>query len=98
MADTRLTVGVNGDEIAADLLIAGAVIDVEEALDEADAASITIALEPDDSGEWTSLVDDLTFPDSTLRIGVESGDTSYSFAGLVAGATWNLDAEGGSQV
>lgn len=98
MSDSRLIIEVSGADVTDELLGAGARVEVEEALDDADAASISVGVAAGADGEWTSGLDDLTFPDAELSIGVSSADRSYSFAGLVAGATWTIDTDGASQL
>ncbi len=98
MADTTVVAELNGDDRTKDLLEAGALIDVEEAIGEPDAASISVGIEAADDGEWTTMIDDLAAPDAELRVQVERTSGTYTFAGLVVGATWTIDAEGDSQL
>jgi hypothetical protein len=98
MSDTRLRVEINGDELTADLLEAGAAVEVEEAIDEPDAASVTVGIEARSDGEWSSLLDDLAAPDAELIVTVSRSSDAYTFAGLVVGASWKIDAEGSSEI
>ncbi len=98
MSDTKLTVRADGEDVTEALLRAGAQVEVEEAIDEADAASITVGVESGADGEWTSLLDDLAAPDGALTITIEGADASYSFIGVVVGAQWTLDRDGPSSL
>lgn len=98
MADTHLVMQLNGEDRTKQLLAAGALVDVEEAIDEPDAASISMGIEATEDGEWTSMIDDLAAPNAELHIRVERPTGTYTFSGLVVGASWTIDAEGDSQV
>lgn len=98
MADTRVTIELGGDDVSDDVLRAGAQIEVEEAIGEPDAATITVALAPTSDGEWPSPIDALTIPDAELRVRVEHGDVAYTFAGIAVGATWTIAPDGTSQL
>jgi hypothetical protein len=98
MSDTRLSVDINGDELTDDLLEAGAEVEVEEAIDEPDAASITVGIEAHSDGEWSSLLDELAAPDAELVVNISRSSDAYTFSGLVVGASWTIDAEGASQI
>jgi hypothetical protein len=98
MNETYLRVDVDGEDVTRDLLDAGGQIEVEEALDEADGAVLTVGVEPDDAGEWTSVLDELAVPDTRLTISVEAADASFVFAGVVVSASWVLDADAVSQL
>ncbi len=98
MADTHLVAELNGDDQTKQLLEAGAVIDVEEAIGEPDAASISVGIEATDDGEWASMLDSLAAPDAELQIRVERPTGTYTFSGLVVAASWTIDSEGDSQL
>ncbi|MGH1491150.1 MAG: hypothetical protein ACRBK7_17445 [Acidimicrobiales bacterium] len=97
MADTNVVIEVNGEDLTQTLLESGAEVDVEEAIDEPDAASVTIGLEATDDGQWVSVLDELAAPDAELVVRVVGTD-AYTFSGLVVGASWTIDAEGASQM
>lgn len=98
MSDTRLTIEVNGDDVTEALLAAGAQVEVEEAIDEPDAASVTVGVEPTRSGEWPSPLDDLAAPGAELVVTIRRATTAYAFSGIVVGATWTIAPDGPSQL
>lgn len=98
MSDTRLTIEVNGADVTDALLAAGAEVEVEEAIDEADAASVMAGIQPSDSGEWASALDDLATPDAELVVAIRHGTTAYTFFGIVVGATWTIAPDAASQI
>lgn len=98
MADTTVVAELNGEDRTRQLLEAGALFEVEESMDEPDAASISVGIEATEDGEWTTIIDDLAAPDAELVVRVERASGVYTFSGLVVGATWTIDAEGESQL
>lgn len=98
MSDTRLMIEVNGADVTEALLAAGAQVEVEEAIDEPDAASVTIGVEPTSSGEWPSPLDDLAAPGAGLVVTVRRTGAAYTFSGIVVGATWTIAPDGPSQL
>ena len=92
MPDTRLKIEIDGDTVAADDLQQLHDIQVEEAVDQADAATLVARLEPGDDGEWKSLLDPLVAPQTKLVVEVTRGDVAYRFDGLSTDASWDLDA------
>lgn len=98
MSDTRVTIEIAGNDVSADVLRAGAQIDVEEAIGEPDAASVTIAIEPTTEGDWPSAIDALAAPGAALRVRVEHDDVAYTFDGIAVGASWTIAPNGASQI
>lgn len=98
MSDTRLRIEIDGADVTGDLVAAGAQVEVEEAIGEPAAASITTALSPTDDGEWPSPVDGLAAPGAELRVRVEHGDVTYTFSGIAVGATWTIAPDGDSKI
>lgn len=98
MPDSRLTVQIDGDTLSPDDLAAIAEIQVEEAADLADAATLVANLTPDGTGEWTSVLDRLLEPTTPLVIQVDRGDASYRFEGNSVQASWTVSAAGSSQL
>jgi len=98
MPDTRLKIEIDGDTVAADDLQQLQDIQVEEAADQADAATLVARLEPGDDGEWKSLLDPLVAPQTKLVVEVTRGDVAYRFDGLSTDASWDLDAGGSSKL
>ncbi len=98
MSDTRVTIEITGSDVTDDVLRAGAQIEVEEAIGEPDAASVTLSISPTSEGEWPSLLDDLASPGAELRIRVERDDVTYTFAGIAVGASWTIAPNGASQI
>jgi hypothetical protein len=98
MSDTRLLVELAGDELPAEALGALSTIVVEEALDEADAATLVTLLEAGDDGEWTSVLDSLVDPRAPLAVEVSLDAVTYRFDGLSTEASWHVDPSGGSEL
>ena len=98
MSDTRATIEIGGSDVSEEVLRAGARIEVEEAIGEPDAATISVAITPTAEGEWPSIIDDLATPSAELRVTVEHDDVVYTFAGLAIGATWTIAPAGYSEV
>lgn len=98
MSDTRLLIEVDGAELAQEELEALSQVVVEEALDEADAATLSARLESQSDGGWTSLLDPLVEPQSPLVVQVSLGDVAYRFEGLSTEASWHVEPAGTSQL
>lgn len=98
MPDTRLLIEVDGTELSQEELEAVGQIVVEEALDEADAATLTASLEAQPDGEWTSLLDPLVEPRTSLVVQVAHGDSAYRFDGLSTDVSWHIDPTEASQL
>jgi hypothetical protein len=96
--DSRLLVQIDGRTLAPDELSTIAEIQVEEASDLADAATLVANLTPDDTGGWTSVLDPLLDPSTPLVIQVTRGEASYRFEGKAVQASWTIDAERSSQI
>jgi hypothetical protein len=96
--DSRLLVQIDGQTLDPDDLAAIAEIQVEEASDLADAATLVTSITPDDTGEWTSALDALLDPTTPLVIQVDRGAASYRFEGKPVQASWTIDPEGSSQI
>ena len=97
MPDTRLLVEIDGAELAAggDLGGCSSQVVVEEALDEADAATLVARLEAGGDGEWTSVLDPLLEPLTPLVVQVVArrGRATASTASRPR-PTWRIDAGG----
>lgn len=98
MSDTRCTIELAGRDASENLLRAGAQVEVEEAIGEPDAASLTLAITPTADGDWPSALDELTTPGAELRVRVEHDDVAYTFDGLAVGASWTISPNAGSQI
>lgn len=98
MSVTHLYLELAGREVGADELAAVAELTVEEATYDADALSVSVAVDPTDTGEWSSLLDSIAVPGARVVAEFGRGDTAYRFDGLAAEAEWRIDAEGGSQL
>ena len=98
MPDTALTLEVDGTAVDAERLDRVLSVEVEEATDRADAATVTALVEAGADGEWTSLLDPLTEPRTPLTIEVARGAEVYRFEGLSTEAGWELDPDGRSQL
>jgi hypothetical protein len=98
MPDTRLLIEIDGEPVAGEDLELLLDVQVEEATDEADAATLVARVEPGGDGEWTSLLDPLLEPQTPVAVEVSRGEASYRFEGLSTEASWSLDAEGTSSL
>jgi hypothetical protein len=96
--DSRLLVQIDGETLSADDLSAIGEIQVEEASDLADAATLVANLTPDETGEWISVLDPLLDRSTPLVIQVTRGEASYRFEGKPMQASWTIDPEGSSQI
>lgn len=96
MATTRMLLEIDGTEADRDTLDALIEVRAEEATDEADAAMVTMRVDPDANGGWPSLLDPLVTPRTPLAVRLERDGRSYRFDGYSARAVWDLDAEGRS--
>src|SRR5207253_3253728 len=94
----KLLVQIDGRTLSAGDLSAIAEIQVEEASDLADAATLVANLVPDGSGEWTSILDRLLEPSTPVVIQITRGNAGYRFEGKPAVASWTIDPEGSSQI
>jgi hypothetical protein len=98
MPDTRLLLELDGTAVSDEELDQVTEVQVEEATNDADAATLTARVVPGADGEWTSLVDPLLTPRTPLAVQVTRGDVSYRFEGLSTEASWAIDAEGASRL
>jgi hypothetical protein len=98
MPDTTLLVEIDGEPVDAGDLERLLDIQVEESAEEADALTLVARLEAGDDGEWTSLIEALTAPQTRVVVQVERGDVSYRFDGLSTEADWEIDAAGVSKL
>ncbi|MFG2502996.1 phage late control D family protein [Streptomyces sp. NPDC048441] len=96
MPPTRMLLEIDGTEVGRDALDAVIEVRAEEATDEADAATVTMRVDPDATGGWPSLLDPLVTPRTPLTVRLERDGRSYLFDGYSAQAVWDLDAEGRS--
>jgi phage protein D len=98
MADTQLLIELDGEPLANDDVGRLADVQVEEATDQADAATFVAPLEAGADGEWTSLLDPLTSPRTNVTVQITRGEVLYRFEGQSTEASWSVDAEGTSQL
>ena len=98
MPETSLTLEIDGTAIDPARLDRVLTVQVEEATDRADAATVTALVEAGGDGEWTSLLDPLTEPRTQLVVEVARGSAVYRFDGLSTEAGWELDPDGRSQL
>lgn len=98
MPDTRLLIEIDGEVVPDSDLPQIAEVQLEEAADQADAATLVARLEPGVDGEWTGLLDSLATPQTPVAIQLTRGEVSYRFEGLSTEAAWDLDAEGASRL
>ncbi|MFH8484337.1 hypothetical protein [Streptomyces longisporoflavus] len=96
MSPTVMLLEIDGTEAGRDALDAVIEVRAEEATDEADAATVTMRVDPDATGGWPSLLDPLVTPRTPLAVRLERDGRSYQFDGYSAEAVWDLDAEGHS--
>ena len=73
-------------------------VQLEQSAETADAASIVARVQAKPNGDWASVLDPLTEPETPVSLGVSFGDVSYRFEGLSTEASWHLDAGGGSRI
>jgi hypothetical protein len=95
---STLLVEIDGTELSTEDLESMVDVTVEEATDEADAATLVARVTPTPDGEWTSILDPLTAPRTPLVVQVASGDVTYRFDGYSTEAAWVIDANGGSRI
>jgi hypothetical protein len=93
---TTLLVEIDGTELAQEDLESLSDVTVEEATDEADAATLVARVTATADGEWTSVLDPLTAPRTPLVVQVAHDDVTYRFDGYSTEASWSIDANGGS--
>lgn len=98
MPDTRLKIELDGDALADEDLQQLLDVQVEESAEEADAVTLIARIEPGADGEWTSLLDPLTSPQTPLAVEVTRGEVAYRFEGLSTEASWDIDASGSSKL
>lgn len=98
MPDTTLVLEIDGEKVAPEDLTPLVEIQVEEATDVADAATLVCRVEPTADGEWTSMLDPLVTPRTPVVVELTRGDATYRFDGRSAQADWQLDAAGASQL
>jgi hypothetical protein len=95
---TTLLVEIDGTELSTEDLESLVDVTVEEATDEADAATLVARVTPTPDGEWTSILDPLTAPRTPLVVQVVHGDVTYRFDGYSTEAAWTIDANGSSKI
>jgi phage protein D len=98
MADSSFKISVGGSALAATELGRIVEVQLEEAAQEADAAVLTAALDPDSGGEWRSPLDDLATPDTALVVELLRDGDTYRFEGSATEATWHVEPGGPSQL
>ena len=98
MPDTCLHLELDGAEVSRTDLPRVLEVQVEEAADAADGASVVARIEAGDDGNWTSVLDRLTDPETPLVLAVSHGEVHYRFDGLSTEAAWQLDAAGSSRL
>jgi hypothetical protein len=98
MPDTRVLIELDGQPLADEDFGRLADVQVEEATDQADAATLVAPLEAGADGEWTSLLDPLTAPRVGLTVQITRGEALYRFEGQSTEASWAIDADGASQL
>lgn len=98
MPETTLLVEVDGAPLDAAVVAELADVQVEEAVDDADAATIVARLEPRDDGEWAAVLDALTSPRAPVVVEIARGASAYRFDGRAAQASWRIDADRGSEL
>ena len=94
---TTLLVEVAGNQLSDDDL---ATLDVtlEEATDEADAATLVATRTGTPDGEWTSPLDPLVTPRTPVVVQVAHDDVTYRFDGYSAEASWSIDPNSTSKI
>jgi len=99
MPESRVTVEIDGDAVSDDDFSSQiSDIQVEEATLEADALTLVALVEAGEDGEWTSILDPLTTPRTKVAVQITRGDVLYRFEGLSTEASWQIDADAGSQL
>jgi hypothetical protein len=98
MPESCLQIDLDGSTVSGQDLRDVLEVQVEEAADAADAASVVARVQAGADGEWTSAIDSLVEPETPVKVGISFGDVSYRFDGLSTEANWRLDAAGGSQL
>ena len=73
-------------------------LQAEEAIDQADAVTISARLEPRPDGSWSSLLDPVTVPNTPMTVRIARGGVEYRFEGCSAEAAWHVDTEAGSRL
>jgi hypothetical protein len=98
MRETRILVELDGDPVADEDFGLLTEVQVEEATDEADAATLVAPLEAGSDGDWTSVLDPLASPRTDVVVQITRGDVLYRFEGQSTEASWSVDAQGTSQL
>lgn len=97
-SNSRLLIEIDGEAVPDADLEAFAEVAVEEAVDEADAATLTASMAAAPDGEWPSVLDPLVTPRTPVAVQVSHGETVYRFDGLSTEAGWEIDAQGASRL
>jgi hypothetical protein len=95
---TRLLIEIDGEAVADEDLEQLLDVQVEESSEEADAATLAARVEAGADGEWKSLLDPLTRPQTPLVVEITRGEVTYRFEGLSTEAGWEIDPEGASRL
>ena len=98
MPESCLHLELDGDTASGDDLQQLIEVQVEEAADIADAASLVARVEAGDDGGWRSVLDPLTTPEAPVVVGVSFGDIHYTFDGFSTEAAWQIDADASSRL
>jgi hypothetical protein len=98
MPDTKFQLEIDGAPLERDDLTAVIEVQAEEASDQADALTIVGRVHPGDDGEWKSVLDPLTLPQTPVVLQLERDSETYRFDGLSCEAEWRVDAEGTSRL
>lgn len=93
-----MTVEIDGTPLSHAGLTELVDVQVEEATSEADAATVSARLVPDERGEWTSVLDALITPRTPLTVELERGGAVYRFEGRSTEAAWEIAPDGASRM
>jgi len=96
--DTRLLVEIDGDRLSNSDLRLLTEVQVEEATDIADAATVVAALQADADGRWTSVLDPLLDPSTPVAVQISRGSVTYRFEGRSTQAGWEIDPTADSRL
>lgn len=96
MAETTVTIELDGVPLASGELERVVEIEVEEATDAGDAAALTAQLIPGQDGSWTSVLDALLTPRTPLAVELTRDGGGYRFDGLTTEAAWAVEPGGAS--
>jgi phage protein D len=96
VADTSVTITVDGQPLTADDLTLISSVDVSEAMNAQTQVSMAVACNVDNASNWSSPLDSLITPFARFQVEINRGPDSLVVPARATSASWSLQAGGTS--